>query len=184
MKSNFYAFIFVSGMLLLASGCSDHSQSTRSGSAQEQQLEDSQIINIMMTVDKGEIAAAQEAAKRKASPVVDLYAKYLIQQHQNSLEGLTQFAKQLGLKPKESTIANSIANGGKNDLKALAELQDEAFDKAFIDAMIKEHQEGLKLIDSKLLPQTKNPQLKAVVEQFRQMVSNHLEAGFEIQRTL
>lgn len=184
MKPSFYAFVICSSLLLFVSSCSDYSKSTHAGSTQEQHLGDSQIIDIMMTVDKGEIAAAQEATKKKVSPSVESYAKYLIQQHQRNLEELAQLAKQLGLEPKESDISNSLVTGGKHDLKTLGALQDQAFDKAFIATMVKGHQEGLQLIDTKLFPQTKNPQLKVFVEQFRRMVADHLEKGLEIQKTL
>lgn len=184
MKSKLRAFVFISSLSLLVSSCSDHSKSTHVGSAQEQQLGDGQIVNIMMTVDKGEIAAAQEATKKKVIPSVDLYAKYMIQQHQRNLEELTQLAKQLGIEPKESGISNSLATDGKHNLKSLGELQDRAFDKAFIDAMVKDHRDGLNLINTKLIPQTKNPQLQVFVEHFRNMVSDHLEKGQRIQRTL
>ena len=183
MKSIFCTLFFFSSLLFFVSSCSDYLQSTPAGSAEEQQLGDGQIINIMMTVDKGEISASREALKRRLSPAIDLYAKYLIQQHQNNLEELTELAKQLGLEPKESSISNSLETGGKHDLKALGELRDQAFDKGFIDAMVKDHQEGLKLIDTKLLPQTKNPQLKVSVERFRGMVADHLEKGLKIQST-
>ena len=179
MKPIFCMFVFFGSLLLSVSSCSDHSRSV-----QEQQLEDSQILNIMMTVDKGEIATSEEATKKKVSPSVDFYAKYLIQQHQKNLEELTQLAKQLGLEPKESGISNSLDTSGKNDLKAFDALQGKAFDKAFIDAMVKEHQGGLELIETKLLPDTKNPQLKVAVEHFRKMVSDHLEKGLKIQKTL
>lgn len=184
MKPSFCASIFFSSLLLVVSSCSDHSKSARSGYVQEQKLEESQIIDIMMTVDKEEIAAAQEVAKKKVIPSVDLYAKYLIQQHQSNLEELTQLAQQLGVEPKESVISNSMIANGKHDLKALSELQGKAFEKAFIEAMVKGHQEGLELINTKLLPQTKNAQLKVFVERFRNMVSEHLERGLKIQRTL
>ena len=182
MKLHLCVFVFFSSLLLLVPGYSEPSKSSES--LQEQQLDDSQIIDIMMTVDKGEIAAAQEALTKKVSPSVDLYAKYLIKQHGKNLEELTQLAKQLGLEPKESTISNSMALSGKSGLKSLDELQGQAFDKAFIDAMVKGHQGGLELVDTKLLPQTKNPQLKVFVEQFRGMVSKHLEKALKVQKTL
>ncbi len=153
-------------------------------SAQEQQLGEGQILNIMMTIDKGEIAAAKEATKKKVTPAVDLYAKHLIEQHQRNLEELIQFAKQEKIEPKESEISNSMVASGKTDLKALSALQGKAFDKAFIDAMVTGHQEGLKLIDTKLFPEAKSPQLQMSLEQFRKMVAAHLEKGLTIQKTL
>lgn len=169
-------------MLLFVTSCSEHSKT--SYAKPEQQLEDSQIINIMMTVDKGEIAASQEALKKELNPAVDVYAKFLIQQHQNNLDMLKQFAKQNGLDPKDSAISNSLEADGKKDLKNISELQGKDFNKAFIDAMVKGHQDGLQLIDTKLIPQTRNPQLKAVVGQFRSMVADHLEKAQKIQRNL
>jgi len=184
MKSKFSIFVIVSSLLLVVSSCSNSSQSKPSAVVEEQQLGDNQILNIMMTVDRGEIAAAQEATKKAVSPIVSGYAKYLIEQHQSNLEHLSQLSEELKLEPKESAISNSLIADGKNGLKALGELQGKAFDKAFIDAMVKGHQGGLKLIDSKLVPETKNPELKASVAQFRQMVSTHLEKGLEIQKSL
>lgn len=184
MKPSLFTFIFFSSIVLVVSSCSDHSKPTSTESTQEKHLEDSQILNIMMTVDKGEIAAAQVAIHKKTSPVVDSYAKYLLQQHQKNLEALTQLAQQLGLVLKESAISNSMVASGKDELKSLEALQNQAFDKAYIDGMVKGHQGGLQLIDTKLLPQTKNPQLKVSVEQFRKMVSDHLEKALEIQKTL
>lgn len=184
MKKKFVSFVFLSSLLLFVSSCSEQSQSTRVAPGQEQQLSESQIINIMMTVDKGEIAASQTATENKVSPLVDSYAKYLIQQHQRNLEELTKLAQQWELKPQESAISNSLVDSGKQDRKALEKLQGQALDKAYIDTMIKEHQEGLDLIDTKLLPQANNSQLKIIVEHFRHMVSEHLENGLEVQRTL
>lgn len=184
MKSNFCAFVFFSSFLFLGSSYSDFTESTRVEAVQEQQLDDSQIINIMMTVDKGELSAVQEATKRKLPASIDLYAKYLIQQHQQNLEELSLLAKQLNMQPKVSVISTSMVASGQNEIKALNELQGNAFDKAFIDSIVKGHKEGLDLIDTKLLPQTKNPQLKAFVEKFRSMVLEHLEKGIKIQKTL
>ena len=185
MNLNFCAFVFCSSLLSLSVfSYSDLAKSAHAETLQEKRLGDNQIINIMMTVDKGEIAAAEEATKRQVSPAVDLYAKYLIQQHQKNLEKLTQLTQQLGIEPKESDLSNSMIANGHQGLKALDELQGKAFDKAFVDAMVKDHQEGLQLIDTKLIPQTQNPQLKVFVVQFRNMVFAHLEKGLEVQRSL
>lgn len=183
MKPSIYITALFSSLLLITSGCSNNSKSNHAGNAQEQQLDDSQIVQIMMTVDKGEIAASEEAEKKNSNLAVDQYAQYIIQQHERNLEILNALSKQLGLTPKESTISRSLVTGGEHDLKTLSALEDRAFDKTYIDSMVKGHQDGLNLIDTKLLPQTKNPQLKVFVEQFRAMVADHLQKALEVQRS-
>ncbi len=180
MKSIFYTFVIFTS-LLFASSCSE---STPAKTAQQQQLSDNQILNIMMTVDKEEIAASQLATKKYMSSSVDNYAKYLIHMHQQNLNKLTALATQLKLTPTESDISNSMISGGKENLKKLDELQGAAFDKAFMNAMVTGHQNGLKLIDTTLLPETQNPKLKVSVKQFRKMVADHLEKGLKVQQHL
>lgn len=179
-----FIFVVYISLSLVVSGCSNNYQSVSVGTQEKQMLDDGQIINIMMTVDKGEIAASQEALKKKSSSIVNNYANYLIQQHQSNLDQLMKLSNQSGIKPKESTISNSLVAQGKDGYQELGKLQGKEFDKAFIDAMVKGHQDGLKLIDTKLLQQAKNPQVKASLEQFRTMVADHLEKALKIQSLL
>lgn len=180
MKSIFYTFIVFASLLLIVSSCSESTAKP----AQEQQLGDNQIINIMMTVDQEEIAASQLATKKCASSAVDNYAKYLIHMHQQNFNELSLLTTQLNLTPTESDISNSMISNGKDNLEKLDELEGAAFDKAYMNAMVTGHQNGLKLIDTTLLPQTKNPKLKACVKQFRKMVADHLEKGLKVQENL
>lgn len=178
MKTIFNTFIIFASLIFVSS-CSDSTKST-----QKEQLSDNQIINIMMTVDKQEIAASQLATKKYMNTAVDNYAKYLIQMHQQNLKELATLATQLNLPPTESDISNSMIANGKQNLKSLEDLQGAAFDKAFINAMVAGHENGLKLIDTTLLPETQNPKLKASVKHFRKMVENHLEKGLKVQKNL
>jgi putative membrane protein len=55
------------------------------------------------------------------------------------------------------------------------------FDRDYIAAQIQEHQAALDLIDSILLVQVKNPELKAAIEAFRPKVEHHLNEAKAIQ---
>lgn len=178
MKSVFNTFIIFAS-LIFASSCSDPNKST-----QKEQLSDNQIINIMMTVDKEEIAASQLATKKYSSTAIDNYAKYLILMHQQNLKKLVKLAAQLNLSPTESDISNTMIANGKQNLKSLEDLQGTAFDKAYINAMVAGHQNGLKLIDTTLLLEAQNPKLKTSVKHFRKMVEDHLEKGLKVQKNL
>lgn len=182
MKLNYCACIIFGSLSLLASSCTE-SHKNHATTNQEQQLSENQIIKIMMTVDEGEIDAAEEALEKKLNPSVEAYAKYLIQQHQKNLDELKQLTKQLDVDLKESVISDTLKKESEQENDKLEDLPDNEFNSAFISAMIKDHQNGLKLIDSKLAPQTKNPQLKIAVEKFRNMVADHLEKAREIQKT-
>jgi putative membrane protein len=166
----------LTGLLFCFTGCSEMSS--------DKQLSEGQIINIMMTVDKNEILASQEALKKNANPEVQTYANYLIQEHQKNMDALVQLARQAQTPPSDSDISNTLTSDGKKEVKKLSETQDKDFDKAYIAAMVKDHKDGLNLIDKKLLPHSKNPQLRTSVDAFRKMVAEHLERAEKIEKSL
>lgn len=157
----------------------DYTDHTRT---QKQKLEDRQVVEIMMDVDKGEIAASKEAFKKNMNKPVKLYALFLIEQHEANLERLTQLAKEIGLEPAESPQSISMASHGKEGLEKLSALDGGPFEKAFIDAMVKGHQGGLNLIDTKLSREVTNPQLKSFLVSFRAMVADHLQKALVLQK--
>ena len=183
MNSRFFLYVFFNCLMLGVSGVVDQ-RAIYAEATHEQQLDDAQIVNIMMTVNKAEITAAEDVLKRNVSPAVKDYAKTLLQQHETNQKQLLELTKQLGIEPKESPISNDVEKGGKEDLTSIEKLEGPAFDKAYINAMVKEHQGGLKVIETKLFPQATNPQLKAFVDKFRNMVYSHFEKGLQLQRNL
>lgn len=183
MKSKLCAYVVLSGLFFVAAQANS-SQSNPAVATQAEQLGDDQILKIMMAVDNGEIEASKEALKKQTSDEVKSYAKYLVDDHQKNLDKLKKLANQQGLQPKDSSLSQALDNGAKQTLSNLTQLQGKAFDKAYIDAMVKDHQKGMQVIESKLLPQAKNGEFKAAVEDFRKMVSEHLEKGLKIQKKL
>lgn len=184
MKFNLYTLTTAAIFLLVAPAYfpiyahNDHENT----STQKQKLEDRQIVQIMMDVDKGEIATSKEALKKNMNKPVKLYALFLIQQHEGNLESLTQLAKEIGLEPTESPQSISMASHGKQDLEKLSALNGVEFEKAFIDAMVKGHQGGLNLIDTKLSKEVHNSQLKNFLINFRAMVADHLQKALVLQK--
>lgn len=150
----------------------------------KQKLNDSQIVEIMMTVDNLEIAVAKVAKKKMTTPPVAAFADYLMQQHQENLDRLIQLTRQLNIEPQESVISKKLLADRDALVASLSKLEGNQFDNAYVEAMIKSHRDGLKLIDSELLPQVQNAQLKSFVEIFRAMVKRHLERGLTLQKTL
>ena len=167
---------FLSSILLFVS-CSMPSKPTI-------ELNNSQIIEIMMTVDKLEIAAAKVAKKKMTTPPVGAFADYLMQQHQENLDELIQLTRQLNIEPQESAISKKLVADRDALVESLSKLDGKQFDVAYVEAMIKSHRDGLELIDSELLPQVQTARWKSVVEKFRAMVKRHLERGLAVQKTL
>jgi len=192
-KINALAMLSLSGAVLLTAGCTQDQAETSpllspfyatASMVSKQQVEDRKIVDIIMTVDKNEIAAANVAATKQINPRVKRYAAYLHQQHEQNLSQLVALAQNNDLQPLASTTSSALVNDGRQELKMLNGLTGSAFEKAYIKAMIDGHKAGLKLIDTTLLPQAKTPSLKSFLKTTREMVVHHLRSAIRLQHEL
>ena len=194
VKTKFILMASLSSLLLLTTACSwDQSKQIHSskGSAESNEasdskegIEDRQIIDVIMTIDKNEIALAKEVSKKGGNKKVELFAKYLIRQHERNLDHLIKLAKEVGLEPLSSPLSTTLAADGQEGLKKLSALNGKEFDKAFIDAMVKGHEAGLALIDSNLSKNATNPHLKTFIGHTRAMVDDHFHKALRLQKTV
>ncbi|MCH9610880.1 MAG: hypothetical protein S4CHLAM81_09610 [Chlamydiales bacterium] len=180
MKFKFYKNIFLSSLLLLAVGCMGY----KGKPSKQQKLNDRQIVEIMLTVDKLETAVSEVALKNGTLPSVTEYAHFLIDQHRENAEKLIKLALELKIKPMKSAISEKLAANQVKLVESLGAMHGAEFDHAFLDTMVKSHKEGLELIKSTLIPEAKNPRLKSFVEQFQKMVQLHLERALAAQNNL
>ncbi len=70
---------------------------------------------------------------------------------------------------------------GAGELAAIVPLDGDAFEKAYIETMIKGHMEALDMIDSQLLKNAENAALKKHLTETRTHVAAHLDEAKKIQ---
>lgn len=186
MKRYILKSIALIPLLLVVCGCTTQSEfiNSEEASIQSEQIDDQQVVEIILAIDRTEMTEANEAPNNDASQSVRLYAKYLSRQHRRNLERTLSLSKELGLEPKESPLSSKITLQGIESLKTLSELSGKAFDTAFVNITVKDHQGVIEIIDTQLLPGAKNPKLKMLVKKFRAMIEDHLKKGLRLQKSL
>lgn len=157
---------------------------TTQQAVQTQRLTDGQILAIILAVDQSEMAAAKEIDQKGVQGSVREYADYLYQQHHQNSLFLTKLAQQLHITPVSSTIETSVKTDGVKGLHNLQALTGPSLDTAYMSAMVKGHAGGLHLIDTTLLKDVSNPQLKAAIVSFRKIVAHHEALGLKVQTNL
>ena len=90
----------------------------------------------------------------------------------------------LKLPMAESMLGNSLGTEAASALNTLKGAEGKDFDKAYIDAQVNEHQKLLDALNDKLIPNVKNPDLKAYLNQILPHVNRHLQEAQELQRTV
>lgn len=104
--------------------------------------------------------------------------------HSRNLQEAERLSQKLDVAPKQGQTAAQLQRKGRQELAALNRLQNHAFDRAYINAMVKDHAAALQLLDQRLIPQATNPQLRQYLEATRANVAQHLKQAQAVQNQL
>lgn len=150
------------------------------GAAGGEKARDAEVLGYVVAVDMNEVLAAAEAQKKKISPDVMAYAKMLQEEHAQNLMKTMQVGQQAGAPPLLTPAVDKLRVKGAGELATLVPLDGEAFGKAYLQAMVKGHQEALDLLDQELKA-AGNDAVKTHLTETRGHVAAHLDKAKMLQ---
>lgn len=146
---------------------------------------DGEVAAVLATVDAGEIEEGTLARGRAVDPRVRAFGESMVTMHTESSTKLGALRLRTGITPREDARSRELAADGAATKRRLEALQGADFDRAYIDAQVTGHARVLDLIDTALLPMARSPELRrALTDEVRPMVSDHLRRARELQAAL
>ncbi len=142
-------------------------------------LNDAQIAAITDAANSAEIAQAEVAKAKSKDAGVRSFASMMITHHTEAKHKQAQ----LKLKTEESGVSTTMHADADATLDALKTDSGKAFDQAYISAQIAGHQKVLDTINDKLLPNMKDANLKAYLEEIKPTVEQHLKRAKQLQES-
>ena len=139
---------------------------------------DTTALAVLATVNKDEIAAAKLALTKGMGKGAEEYAHMMVHEHEANL------AETKKLKPSGTpnhAAADQVKKDDEATMAKLKPLEGEAFERAYIDAMVAGHTKVLGKLDNELLPSASDAQVKAHLQKTREAVSKHLDAAKALQ---
>ncbi len=150
----------------------------------EKPLTDENIAAIVTTVNNGEIEQAKLAQTNAKDAKVKQFAQLMIQHHTAGNKEAEKILAKASMKPADNEISTKIASDSKAMVESWKPTKGADFDRAYMDAQVKQHQDVLAMMDAKLIPQVKNEDMKKALTGFRGVVETHLKQAQEIQGKL
>jgi predicted outer membrane protein len=148
-------------------------------------LTDQQIAMVSDAFHTATLDQAKVVYPKTQDAAVKRFAQTLLAEHGRAKQAETDTFVELRLSPTESPLATEM---GIESGKALASLREsgspDALDKLFVAAQVDAHQKFLQALDSELLPNAREPRLRALLEAFRPRVELHLEMARGLQQVL
>jgi putative membrane protein len=143
--------------------------------ATAQTVTDAQIASIVVTANQVDVDAGRLAASSSKNADVRKFAELMVRDHTDVNRQAVALVTRLKVTPEENETSRSLAAGGEKNVAALKALKGAAFDKSYVDHEVAYHQAVLDAVDTTLIPNAKNDELKALLVKVRPAFVAHLE---------
>jgi putative membrane protein len=138
----------------------------------------------VVTANQVDIDAGKLALSKATSPDVKSFAQLMITDHSGVNKSATELVQKLHVTPEGNPTSQSLQKGGDENLAALQKLSGGAFDRAYVDHEVAYHQAVLNAVDTVLIPNAQNAELKALLVKVRPAFVAHLEHAKRLQSAL
>ena len=145
---------------------------------------DAQIAQIVLTADSVDVDYGNLAVKKTNNAEVKAFAETMIRDHTAVNNKAGVLAKKLGMTPEASDMSKSLKSDGDKEMAKLKALHGAEFDKAYIDNEVAYHESVIGALNTVLLPNAKNAELKALLESGKPIFESHLEHAKSLQNSL
>jgi len=170
------------GFLLAASNA--FAQAPAASSPASGAPSDAQIAAIVVAANTDDINNGKLAKSKAKSKEVKDFAQEMVADHTDANKKAAALVNKLKVTPEESADSKSLKDDGATALKKLKGLKGADFDKAYIDNEVTLHQKVLDSLDSTLIPNAKNAELKNLLTTVRPVIDNHLQHAKKIQAAM
>jgi putative membrane protein len=145
---------------------------------------DAQIAQIVLTADTVDVDYGKLAVKKTKNAEVKAFAETMIRDHTAVNDKAAALAKKINLTPEASDTSKSLKSDGDKMMAKLKGMHGAEFDKAYIDNEVAYHESVIGALNTVLLPNAKNAELKALLESGKPIFESHLEHAKTLQKSL
>ena len=169
------ALVLMAGL----TGCSDNPPSP----AMTQPLSSNEVLQVLHQVNTAEIEQAQMALNRSRRPGVIATAQRLLQDHRTS-EQQIQALTNKGTELAPNALSRRLQQRLIDHTRALSQASHTAFNCAFLEQQIRQHQVALKVMDVRLQPEVHQKPTENLLAHAREMLTEHLQLARENSRNI
>jgi putative membrane protein len=146
------------------------------------ELSDANIAAIVAVAGGLDIEYGRIAAEKSRNKMVREFADRMVTDHSAVQEAVDKLAAKLGLSAEENDMSRGLAANGVEIKAKLKSLKGKDFDKYYINNEVTYHELVVNVTRDVLIPNAKNPELKAALVQTLPLFVRHLEHARMVQK--
>ena len=146
---------------------------------------DHSIAAVGSASNQAEIRTGQLALERAEDPQVRAYAQRMIEEHTRLEQQLQALIASKGVAPVDNALSLQMRRNLPVELDSLDDHSGRDFDVAYIVGQIHAHDMALKTLDTSLLPEVDDAQMRTMLQQqVRPAVARHLMEAKQIHHAM
>lgn len=146
-------------------------------------ISDGEILQVLQTINEGEIKQAHVALQRSTNQQVRTTAQHIISDHNALNQQLVSIMPAVGAKPDESMLSRGLRMQTNAIAEDLTGMSGQKLDCTYLQKQVEQHALSINTIRNQLLPSAKDPHVKAILgkaipalEQHQQMAQTRLSS--------
>lgn len=145
-------------------------------------LTDPEIASVVVVANQVDIDYAELAKKKSKDAEILKFAETMATDHKAVLDQAVALVTKLKVTPKENMISQLLQDGAKQTKKVLNGKSGQSFDKAYIDNEVAYHKGVIALVESRLIPEASNQELKDLLQNVLPAFKAHLGHAEMVQK--
>lgn len=149
--------------------------------AQTPKLADDEIASVAVVANKGDIGFAGIAQKKSQNAEILKFAQTMSNDHKAIIDQAVALVTRLKVTPKDNAVSRKMVADNMKTEKMLNSKSAKDFDKAYINNEVAYHKAVITAVETILIPQAQNAELKGLLQQVVPTLKTHLEHAEMIQ---
>lgn len=142
---------------------------------------DAQIAAIVVSANQVDIDAGRFALAHTSDAIVKDFAQRMVTDHTAVNQSAVDLVTKLKVTPEANATSQALKDGGEQNVAHLGTLNGRALDKAYVDHEVAYHEQVIAALDTVLIPNAQNSELKALLVKVRPAFLAHLEHAKRLQ---
>lgn len=145
-------------------------------------LSDPEIASAAVVANQGDIGFAKIAKQKSRNAEVLKFAETMSKDHQAVIDQAVALVTKLKVTPKDNAVSQKLTADAAKTRKMLASKSAKTFDKAYIDNEVGYHKAVIAAVETVLIPQATNAELKGLLQNVVPALRAHLEHAEMVQK--
>ena len=144
-------------------------------------LNDSQIIAIVIAANQADLSIGHLVKSKSKDNEVSFFAQSMVSDHSINLKSVATLMTKLKITPQDSPFSQDFIVKSMQNITNLNSLNQKEFNKTYINQEVIFHEQVLDTLDSLLIPNVKNAELKQLLNKIRPAFASHLNHAKRVQ---